>query len=253
MARRLNSVLASTVGTLCCVQACGGEAALQEPQQGEGTESPSNAAGPEDEAEPEDAQAPDFADDPFAVANQAPGYVPFEYPAGPYGLTRGQRLDNLQFLGWSAPLAAGYRLESAGPVQLSDFYDPRGEKGIELLLINAVAVWCGVCRAEYQDLQSNALYAQLRPRGLEILGVLFEDNDGAPARYADLVNWASSYAVEFPMVLDPAFKTGVYFDRSATPMNMLVDARTMQILELVTGYDPALYTLADTLLTERGR
>jgi hypothetical protein len=36
-------------------------------------------------------------------------------------------------------------------------------------------------------------------------------------------------------------------------MNMLVDARTMQILELVTGYDPALYTLADTLLTERGR
>jgi hypothetical protein len=235
------------------VQACGGEAALQEPQQGEGTESPSNAAGPEDEAEPEDAQAPDFADDPFAVANQAPGYVPFEYPAGPYGLTRGQRLDNLQFLGWSAPLAAGYRLESAGPVQLSDFYDPRGEKGIELLLINAVAVWCGVCRAEYQDLQSNALYAQLRPRGLEILGVLFEDNDGAPARYADLVNWASSYAVEFPMVLDPAFKTGVYFDRSATPMNMLVDARTMQILELVTGYDPALYTLADTLLTERGR
>lgn len=189
----------------------------------------------------------------YAQANAAPGYVPFEYPPAPYGLTKGSVIENLTFLGWSQPAAVAYNLQSTAPLQLADFYDPRGEKGIELLLINAVAVWCGVCRNEYADLLSNDLYAQLKPRGVEMLGLLFEDNNGEPARYADLVNWGSNYSVAFPFALDPAFKTGVYFDRSATPMNMLVDARTMEVLEVITGYNPALYQQVDAILTARGR
>jgi AhpC/TSA family len=191
--------------------------------------------------------------DALDVANEAPGYQSQAYPPGPYGIAEGATIENLSFLGWSAPQAAQYRVEEAGAIRLSDFYDPTGEKGLELLLINSVAVWCGVCRTEYDDMRTSQIYSQLSARGVEMLGLLFEDNDGLPARYVDMVNWGSAFEVKFPFGLDPAFKTGVYFDRSATPMNMLVDARTMEILVLVTGYNPAIYELADQILIERGR
>jgi hypothetical protein len=241
LGRVQRKVLASLCGSgFAClgVLACGSEAAL-----------PTGSAPEQDE----DLAEVDVAPDEFAIANAAPGYAPFEYPPGPYGTARGAVIENLQFLGWHSPLAAGYQATTMGAVGLSDFYDPDGQKGIELLLINAVAVWCSVCRTEYADIVNNQLYEQLQPRGVEFLGVLFEDNNADPARYVDMESWSSAYGVSFPFVLDPGFKTGVYFDRSATPMNMLVDARTMQVLQVITGYDPALYEEVDAILTERGR
>jgi hypothetical protein len=193
------------------------------------------------------------SDDPIAVANAAPGYQPQAYPAGPYGLTEGSIIRNMEFLGWHQPATAQYALDATESVQLSDFYDPTGEKGTELILVNSVAVWCGVCRGEYDDLKNSDTYQSLHARGLEMLGLLFEDNNADPARYVDLINWSSAYDVSFPFALDPGFKSGVYFDRSATPMNMLIDAKTMQILVLMTGYNPQLYETASQLLTQRGR
>ncbi len=208
------------------------------------------ASGVDEEADGQSDEARDSVGEALA---QAPGFVPFAYPAPPYGVRTGAILENLEFLGWHDPMAAGFDLNAAQTVSLADFYDPDGQKGIELLMINAVAVWCGVCRTEYADIRSDGIYAEYAPRGLEVLGILFEDNEGGPADYTDLINWSNSYQVNFPFVLDPGFKTGVYFDRSATPMNMLVDARTMQILSVMTGYNPQVYEVIDGLLAERGR
>jgi hypothetical protein len=54
-------------------------------------------------------------------------------------------------------------------------------------------------------------------------------------------------------VLDPGFKTGVFFDQSATPMNMLIDAHTMHIESVFTGYNPKIYESLSDALTKRGR
>lgn len=191
--------------------------------------------------------------DRFDLANGAPGYVPFAYPEAPYGTTRGSVIANLEFLGWWSPAVANYDSATTETVRLAEFYDPTGEQGIELVMISAVAVWCGVCRVEYAELRSRRIYEQFRPRGLEMLGILFEDNDANPARYVDLVNWTRTYQVDFPFVIDSGFKSGVYFDRSATPMNMLLDAKTMRILSVVTGYNPEIYDVIDQILTQRGR
>jgi hypothetical protein len=48
-----------------------------------------------------------------------------------------------------------------------------------------------------------------------------------------------AFQVPFPLVIDPGFKTGAYFETDATPMNMLIDTRTMQILDITMGYDTA--------------
>jgi len=41
------------------------------------------------------------------------------------------------------------------------------------------------------------------------------------------------------IVLDPGLKLGRFFSSDATPLNLLIDARTMQIVDKLTGYNPA--------------
>ncbi|HKO52488.1 MAG TPA: TlpA disulfide reductase family protein [Polyangiaceae bacterium] len=159
------------------------------------------------------------------------------YPAGPYGTGRGATIQNLSFSGWRHPDLAGYDPAKFETVRLSDFYDPDSHTGVKLLAINASAVWCSVCRAEYQDMRRTDVYASLRPSGLEILGTLFEDNGFYPAQPQDLKNWGSlaAHSVKFPLGLDPGFKLGAYFDSDATPLNMLIDVRDMTIVQITMG------------------
>jgi AhpC/TSA family protein len=172
------------------------------------------------------------------------------YPAGPYGTSRGATIENLSFLGWSHPDLAGYEPSKFEVVRLSDFYDPDGHTGIKLLAINASAVWCSVCRAEYAEMNATQIYDTLRPLGVEILGALFEDNAFYPAQPQDLKNWGklSAHSVKFPLVLDPGFKLGTYFDSDATPLNMLIDVRTMTIVQITMGYSASYWSQVQTLL-----
>ena len=162
------------------------------------------------------------------------------YPQGPYGTALGATIANMSFVGWRDPAAAGYDRANFETLRLSDFYNPAGEAGKpSVLVVNASAVWCSVCRAEYTHLMRDQIYATYRPMGVEILGVLFEDNDGLPARPQDLELWggADGFSVTFPLVLDPGFKSGIYFDSDATPLNMIIDTRSMKILKIDMGFD----------------
>lgn len=161
------------------------------------------------------------------------------YPSGPYGHGLGAVIDNLDFIGWRDPVAANYDPNLLERIHLADFYDPTGTR-TELLVINASAVWCVVCQGELRDMNSSSTYQKFRDRKVEILGTLFEDAQSNPAKPSDLSLWGSSTAraIAFPLVLDPALKMGVYFTSDATPLNIVVDARTMTIVDVMMGYDP---------------
>ena len=89
-------------------------------------------------------------------------------------------------------------------------------------------------------------------KGVRFLGALFEDNSNNPAKPSDLVLWAKQFNVTFPFVLDPDLKLGSFFDVEATPMEMIVDARTMKILAITEGWvtkgQGSLWSDLDTLL-----
>ena len=165
------------------------------------------------------------------------GSIPL-YPGAPYGTVPASVVNNFAFLGWKAPAAANFEQEALERVSLADFYDPDGSKGIKLILVNASAVWCAVCNAEARDIQVGGKYAEYRKRGVEFVWTLFEDAQGNPATPQDLANWASVYEVDFPMALDPSLKLGIFFSSDATPMNLLIDARTMRIVDKLLGYNP---------------
>ena len=167
------------------------------------------------------------------------GSARLTYPAPPYGSVVNSTIENFHFLGWSDPQAAGLDTSRLEDLQLARFYDPDGTKGVKLLVITSTAVWCSACKIEYRDLASDKAKSY-RDKGVEFLGALFEDNNNNPAKPSDLENWAKSYGVDFYFVLDPSLKFGNFFDREATPMEMVIDAKTMQVLFVATGWGPDL-------------
>lgn len=189
---------------------------------------------------PIDQGSPGPGDAPAAVPDVSGDFRPTQaYPPGPYGHGIGAVIENLEFIGWHDPVAAGYDTSALERVRLGDFYDPTGER-YELLVINASAVWCTVCQGEMRDMNSNQTYETYLGRKVQVLGTLFQDAQSNPAKPSDLTLWGSSAvrAIAFPLVLDPALKMGVYFTSDATPLNLVVDARTMTIVDSMMGYDP---------------
>lgn len=262
----------------------------------------------------------DKGDPNAGSAISAPAFEAVEYPAGPYGTQVDSIMANFEFLGWKAPAAVGYDTSAIEKVSMADFYDPTGEKGIKVIMLNASAVWCTVCRAEYkkfdttykaltafqgvggkqaakgsaccdacasscangvpqenkrdpaeacaglqgvefedclkqchapEEPQCVKLYNYYHAEGAEFVSALFEDgkNPPEPAKPKDMQWWGDTYNVEFPMVIDPGFKLGRFFTADATPMNLLIDAKTMKIVGKYLGGDTtAMFKQLDSML-----
>ncbi len=187
-----------------------------------------------------------------APTDAGPSYQKVDYPAGPYGVGVHATLENFAFLGWHDPVAANYDETKLETVQLSEYYNPDGRSDLKLIWINASAVWCSVCRAEMADIKNNGVHAAFAPKGVQLIVTLFEDNNSGPARPKDLHNWGSTaaHAIDFPLLLDPGFKLGAFFTSDATPLNMLVDAKTMKVIDATMGYSSDYWQRVDKLVAK---
>ncbi len=187
-----------------------------------------------------------------ALPSGTANYQKQDYPAGPYGTGLHSTLENFSFLGWHDPKAANYDVGKLEQVSLGEYYNPDGRSNLKLIWINASAVWCGVCRAEMEDIKNNGVHAAFAPKGVQLLVTLFEDNKSGPAKPSDLRNWglAPEHAIDYPLVLDPGFKLGAFFNSDATPLNMLVDAKTMKVLDATMGYSTDYWQRVDRLLAK---
>ena len=187
-----------------------------------------------------------------SAPSNAPTYQKLDYPAGPYGTGLHATLEDFAFLGWHDPVAANYDAGKLEQVRLSEYYNPDGRSDVKLIWINASAVWCSVCRAEMTDIKDNGVHASFGPRGVQMIVTLFEDNKSGPAKPSDLHNWgvAAAHKIDFPLLLDPGFKLGAFFTSDATPLNMLVDAKTMKVIDATMGYSTDYWQRVDRLLAK---
>jgi hypothetical protein len=158
------------------------------------------------------------------------------YPVGPYGHTIGTTVQNFQFLGFQNPKSANYKANeySITTIRLADYYNPNEDPDKPVvLLLNASAGWCPVCKEEAK--QSMIHYAHWKAKGVEFMTAIFENDDAQPAEFTDIENWGMRHALEYPLVLDPKLTLGVFFNKSASPFNMIVDLRTMRIVFTTEG------------------
>jgi len=222
------------------------------PAGGSGGVIPEGAAGSTSEASAGKPGNPASAGSSAVAATDGPNYQKLDYPPGPYGTGVHATLENFAFLGWRDPVAANYDVSKLEQVRLSEYYNPDGRSDIKLIWINASAVWCSVCRAEMADIKSNGVHADFGPRGVQLIETLFEDNNSGPAKPSDLHNWGSlaAHSIDFPLLLDPGFKLGAFFTSDATPLNMLVDAKTMKVLDATMGYSSDYWQRVDRLLAK---
>jgi len=156
-----------------------------------------------------------------------------DYPPGPYGVSNGSVIQNHSWEGWTEPKESGYAEDALSTISLKDYYDPDGTKGYNAIVVNAAARWCSVCKIEQKDLRAQR--DQWSSKGVVFIEALFEDVASQPAKPSDLVIWGNTYQIDWVLVLDPTNQLSAYFDPSSAPMNMIINAHTMEIRDIVTG------------------
>lgn len=153
---------------------------------------------------------------------------------GAQGLTESS--DRSQYPGFGkeegailAPLQ--FELPDGTPFSLADMYhDPKNR----IMMLSTSAGWCTACIEEQPKLV--ALHEEFAERGLFMVIALFEDDQFQPANAALANRWKRRYALPFAVVADADFQLGSYYNRELTPMTMLVNVDTMQILKITTGF-----------------
>jgi len=185
-------------------------------------------------------------------------YAPTTYPTGPYGTTKGSIIAQFQFVGFqNASLQNG----ATQTIVLADFYNPHvddpsyapatpgeddrlfpvgsyygsGAPKPKALSISVSASWCSACKKESKTVLP-AKHLLYKPRGGEFLTQL---NDGPSPGHAavqqDLLNWANSFDVDYPVMMDPGRQLDALFVAQVYPANIIIDTRTMAIVEVVGG------------------
>jgi len=156
-----------------------------------------------------------------------------EYPSGPFGTSEGSVIEPLIFV------------KPDG--QPLGFEEIQSDDTNRLMLVSTSAGWCTACIEEQPALAE--LHERYSGRGLFVMVTLFEDSNFQPAdaRFAD--DWVTKYKLPFAVVADPDFQFKEYYDSRQTPMNMIVDLSSMQIVKIILGTDSsALENIIEVLL-----
>ena len=187
----------------------------------------SNAVDRGGETPPTDTGAPHdtfVPDDPPTIVDG--------YPAGPFGLKRGQVFPNLTLHGYRDGTGAWT------DIALKDYFDPDGSHGINGIYLTVSAPWCAGCVAEAHGFP--ALYRdKYRPEGARLITALVQDGASKPATQKTVDAWISAYAINYDVVADPDLTT-VRMDPSSSgslslPYNYVIDPRTMRITQINAG------------------
>lgn len=177
------------------------------------------------------------------------------YPEGPYGAKRGEIMPNVEFYGF--PSADGDK-NTLVKMSMADLYNPTGDAVYEegsafgagtakpkALIIDISAVWCVPCQQYSRSVLPDE-YERLRPLGGEFL-LQLADNGGTtqasagPADLKDLQNWTTKYKTPCPAAIDPLYKLFDDFKINAFPTSIMVDLRTMEIVDNFAGVPDAAF------------
>jgi thiol-disulfide isomerase/thioredoxin len=157
------------------------------------------------------------------------------YPCAPFGSTSCSVIADEGFV--PANTYAEALAGDDGVLSLSDIF---ADKSVVGILLFGTAGWCPACRTEAHDL--NRFYADFQDidaegHRLEFVTVVFQDTNFRPADREFAEAYDGNYHFGFPTVADPPGAVLDYFDPASAPGNILIDATTMQIHQVIQGYD----------------
>ena len=159
------------------------------------------------------------------------------YPEGPYGQTKGSVIENRKWMGYADTAADPDDdpfNEPPHEISLADFYQGNDPKSRLLVTIES-AGWCGPCQEEASHLRQIATPWQ--PRGIHFLTGMWQNPDGSQGTLEYSKEWGTMFDQNTPIVADPDSLLGSGFGGEGIPFLILIDTKTMKILDFPWGAD----------------
>jgi thiol-disulfide isomerase/thioredoxin len=171
-----------------------------------------------------DSSAPGAGLNPYGVAYPTKGLG----TTARKGTTPGGVIANLKFDGYPD----GDSSKGLQSISIANFFDPQMKK-FKVIVVAGTANWCPHCQKEAQEVVSGI--AQFNSEKIGFINAVMESKTGQPSTKTDLDSWVTTYKVNFTAVLDPAGKNLGPYGLTGYPFNVVLDARSMEILAIING------------------
>ncbi len=146
------------------------------------------------------------------------------------GSQPGDVIENLQFSGYAAgDISSGLRT-----ISMVDYFDPNTKK-YKIVVVAGTSNACPYCQKEADDVAS--MREQFQSDKVAFLNAVLEGSKQTASTKSDLDAWVKTRHANFPAFLDPGGEKLARYGLSAYPLNIVIDARSMEILAVVSG-DP---------------
>jgi AhpC/TSA family len=146
------------------------------------------------------------------------------------GKIPGNRIPNFSFRAYRNGRAGG--LET---ISLAEYFDP-GQTRHKVLHLQVAATWCAICSSELEATVS--VTEPLAERGIRFLEVVVSGaTAGKGPALSELDAWIDRHKTNFPTAIDVAGRRlgDVGVNTSVVPHDILIDTRTMEILDSSVG------------------
>ncbi|MBX3234133.1 MAG: hypothetical protein KF837_42970 [Labilithrix sp.] len=179
---------------------------------------------------------PEEIDDPdLTPITTNPDGVP--YPTDHLGgrerspLRPGDRIPPYTFRGYRD----GDRSKGLQPIGIAEYFDPTQSRH-KVLHVQLAATWCGICSAELTA--TVPVTKELNARGIALLQVVVAGaTASAGPSQAELDGWVDRHGSNFHTAIDVGARRlgAIGVNGSAMPHDLLIDTRTMEILDSSLG------------------
>ena len=102
----------------------------------------------------------------------------------------------------------------------------------QAVIVESSAIWCPSCQAAAPELA--AMYEAYKDRGLMVITLLGENNDGGAPTTDELMTWAETYGSTHPVVADPGWAYSSNFISGSIPSETVVSPGV--IIEMIDQY-----------------
>jgi thiol-disulfide isomerase/thioredoxin len=160
-------------------------------------------------------------------------------------MEEGDIMDDFAMVGYEvgSDASGAQEISELKVVRLSDY-----GKMNKVILFNISAGWCGPCQSETQQFKN--ILDTYGPKGLVIFQTLFDaDKMGDEPTLALLDAWVTQLDARGVIGIDPARVSVPYNAGGTTPLNMVIDAKTREVLAKFNGFSASdLAAVLDPLL-----
>lgn len=146
------------------------------------------------------------------------------------GKTPGDRMPNFTFRAYRNGRAGG--LET---ISLADYFDP-DQKRNKVLHVQIAATWCSICSSELEA--TVGVSEELAKRGIRFVEIVVSGaTAGKGPSLSEVDSWVDRHKTNFPTAIDVAARrlSPLGVSGSAVPYDILIDTRSMEILDSSVG------------------